>query len=62
MVLVLTGLVAFYLVAATVFVIVVEIVHPGTDVSKVTESLDTMITAILGALLGLIAGRSEEKS
>jgi|SoimicMinimDraft_4_1059732.scaffolds.fasta_scaffold182086_2 amino acid transporter len=61
LVLILTVVVAFYIVGATSFVIIVELRDSNVDTSKITYSLNSMITAVLGALLGLIAGRSDSK-
>jgi energy-converting hydrogenase Eha subunit A len=62
LIIVLTGIVAFYILAATIAVVVIKIKNYSADVSAITNSLDTMITAILGALLGLLAGRGLDKS
>lgn len=62
LILILTGIVAFYIIGATGFVIIVELRDSSSDTSAVVDSLDTMITAILGALLGLLAGRGGDKS
>lgn len=61
LVLVLTGVVAFYIVSATTLVIVIELNDPTSDTSGLVNSLSAMITGVLGALLGLIAGRSDVK-
>lgn len=60
LIILLTVIVAFYIVAGTIGVIVIELNDPLTDTSRIADSLYTMITAILGALLGLLAGRSEK--
>lgn len=60
LIILLTMIVAFYIVAGTIAVIVIELNDPDTDTSRIADSLYTMITAILGALLGLLAGRSEK--
>ncbi|MET0787249.1 MAG: hypothetical protein ABWY25_11160 [Paenisporosarcina sp.] len=62
LILILTGVVAFYIVAATLAVIIIKMNNFAADVSGITNSLDTMITAILGALLGLLAGRGMDRS
>jgi energy-converting hydrogenase Eha subunit A len=61
LILVLTGVIAFYIVAATLLVIIIELNDPSADTSGIVGSLSAMITGILGALLGLIAGRSDLK-
>lgn len=38
---------------------IMEIANPETDTSQVVDSLTAIITTILGALLGLIAGKSD---
>ena len=61
LILVLTGIVAFYIVTATLLVVIIEVNDPKSDTSNLVSSLTAMITGVLGALLGLIAGRSEIK-
>jgi hypothetical protein len=61
LVLVLTGVVAFYIVTATLLVVIIEVNDPTSDTSSIVSSLTAMITGVLGALLGLIAGRSDIK-
>jgi hypothetical protein len=59
MTLVLIGVVAFSILATGATVAIIEIIHPEIDTSKTVEALSTTITGILGALLGLIAGKSD---
>jgi type IV secretory pathway VirB2 component (pilin) len=61
LILILTGIVAFYIVVATLAVVIIKLNNFSADVSGITNSLDTMITAILGALLGLLAGRGMDR-
>lgn len=58
LIIVLTGVVAFYIVLATLYVVFAELHNPEIDTSKITTSLSSMISGVLGALLGLIAGKS----
>jgi hypothetical protein len=59
MVLALTGVVSLLLVGIAATVAIVEIVEPTADTSRIVESLTSIISGILGALLGLLAGKSE---
>jgi uncharacterized sodium:solute symporter family permease YidK len=38
---------------------VIALVHPETDISRAVESMISVISGIVGALLGLLAGRTE---
>jgi predicted Co/Zn/Cd cation transporter (cation efflux family) len=58
MVLVFTGLVAFTIVALGTLVAIIELRDPDQDTQPMVQSLFSLISATLGALLGLIAGRS----
>lgn len=53
-----TVVVAVLIVGFGVAVIVVELVNPETDTSDAVRGLTTIITSILSALLGLLAGRT----
>jgi hypothetical protein len=59
MILVLVFVVSVSILATGATVAVIEIAHPESDTTTVVESLTSTITGIIGALLGLIAGRSE---
>ncbi len=59
MVIVFTFVVAFAMLATGALVAVVEIRDPETDTTDVTRTLFTAINIVLGALLGLLAGKSE---
>jgi len=54
-----TGLIAFVIVLGAIAVVVAEIANPANDTSQVVDGLTSIITGILGALLGLLAGKSE---
>ena len=56
--LVFTFVVGFSILAIGTMIAVVEIRDPDTDTASITQALMTLISGILGALLGLIAGRS----
>jgi len=58
LVLVFTFVVGFAIIAIGATVAIVEIRDPDTDTASITQALMTLISGILGALLGLIAGRS----
>ena len=55
-------MVAFSLVATGALVAVLEIRDPEADTSNIVDVLFTSITIILGALLGLLAGKAEAVS
>jgi uncharacterized membrane protein len=59
LILVLTAIVGFYIVSATIIVFVTELRDPRADTSDITNRLSDIVTGILVALLGLIAGRSQ---
>lgn len=58
LIIVLTIIVAFFIISTTLYVIFAEIHDPLIDTSKIAEGLSNIISAILGALLGLIAGKT----
>ena len=58
MVLVFTGIVAFTLVGLGVIILVVEVRHPNADTALLVNTMMSLVSGILGALLGLIAGKS----
>jgi hypothetical protein len=59
MVLIFTLVVAFSLVATGFWVAFIEIRNPEADTDSAVDVLFTTPTVILGALLGLLAGKSE---
>jgi hypothetical protein len=59
MVLTLTFVVAFAILATGATVAVIEIIHPESDTTGITDGLMTIVTGIVGALLGLIAGKND---
>ena len=58
MVLAFTGVVCFSLIMTGVTIAIIEIKDPTTDTNTITQSLISLISGILGALLGLIAGKT----
>jgi uncharacterized membrane protein len=62
MILSLTFVVVFAILATGASVAIIEIVHPESDTTGVVDGLMTIVTGIVGALLGLIAGRNEPPS
>ena len=58
MVITFVAIVAFILIASSVTIMIVEIKDPETDTTTITQSLISLISGILGALLGLIAGKT----
>ena len=58
MVLTFVATVSFMLVAMGTAIVVVKVRDPTADVDVITQSLISLVSAILGALLGLIAGKA----
>lgn len=42
-------------------VMVIEVVSPRTDTTPIISSLISIITGVVGALLGLIAGKADKQ-
>lgn len=61
-VLALTFVVAFAILATGATVAIIEIIHPETDTTSITDGLMTIVTGIVGALLGLIAGKNDSSA
>ena len=59
MVLVFTFVVAFAIVGLSVMILIVEVKNPEADTGLIANTLMTLVGGILGALLGLIAGKSD---
>ena len=59
MVLLFTFIVGFSIVATGATVAIIEIRNPETDTDSIVNAMLSIISGILGALLGLIAGKSE---
>jgi hypothetical protein len=53
-----TFVVAFSIMATAGVVVVAEVRDPEVDTSTIVQALLTLISGILGALLGLLAGRA----
>jgi hypothetical protein len=62
MVLVFTFTVAFMIVGMSVLILVVETRNPEADTGIIANTLMSLVSGILGALLGLIAGKSSSGS
>ena len=58
MILVFTGVVAFMIVGMGILVLLVELRNPEADTGIIANTLMSLVSGILGALLGLIAGKS----
>lgn len=58
MVLVFTFVVAFMLMGVGTMIIVVEMRNPQADTALVASTLMNIVSGVVGALLGLIAGKS----
>ncbi len=59
MVLVFTFTVAFMIVGLSVLILIVEVKNPAADTGIIANTLMSLVSGILGALLGLIAGKSQ---
>jgi hypothetical protein len=59
MILSLTFVVVFAILATGASVALIEILHPESDTTGIVDGLMTIVTGIVGALLGLIAGRND---
>jgi hypothetical protein len=46
------------MVTVTIGVIVARVIHPEIDLSKAAESINNMLSTIIGALVGFISGRA----
>jgi hypothetical protein len=57
-----TFVVAFSLMATGATIAIIEIRDPDTDTDSATEILFTAITIVIGALLGLLAGKPANTS
>lgn len=62
MVLTFTFVVSFSLLAMGATIAIVEIRNPTADTDTATDVLFTAITIVIGALLGLLAGKSSAVS
>ena len=59
MVICFTFVVSFAIVGLGVMIIFVEVRNPEADTGLIANTLMTLVGGILGALLGLIAGKSD---
>ena len=62
MILTFTFLVAFAIAATGALVGYITITEPTRDVSNIMDKVFALLTGIVGALLGLLAGRGEAAS
>ena len=58
MVLAFTFVVAFAICGLGVLIVVVEANNPEADTGVIANTLSTLVSGILGALLGLLAGKA----
>lgn len=58
MVLTFTFVVGFAIIGLGVLIVLVESRNPEADTGVIANTLSTLISGILGALLGVLAGRS----
>jgi CHASE1-domain containing sensor protein len=55
--LILAGVVAFVTMATAGAVLYIEITNPGQDITKAAEAIARIISVIIAALVGYMAGR-----
>lgn len=53
-----TFVVGFMIVGLSVLILIVEVKNPAADTGIIANTLMSLVSGILGALLGLIAGKS----
>jgi hypothetical protein len=58
MILTFTFVVGFMIVGLSVLILIVETRNPAADTGIIANTLMSLVSGILGALLGLIAGKS----
>ena len=58
MIMVFTFVVGFMIVGLSVLILIVEVKNPAADTGIIANTLMSLVSGILGALLGLIAGKS----
>jgi hypothetical protein len=58
MIMVFTFVVGFMICGLSVLILVVEVRNPAADTGIIANTLMSLVSGILGALLGLIAGKS----
>lgn len=56
-VLVITGVIAFVIVASMVGIILIELLHPETDTEPMIRMESEILGVLVGALVGFIGGR-----
>jgi len=59
MILIFTVVVSISILCTGATIAIIEIKDPATDTTAIVETMTATITTIIGALLGLIAGKSE---
>jgi len=59
MIMVFTFVVGFMIVGLSVLILIVEVKNPAADTGIIANTLMSLVSGILGALLGLIAGKSQ---
>jgi len=62
MILVFTFIVGFFIIGLSVLILVVETRNPEADTGIIANTLASLVSGILGALLGVIAGKSSADS
>lgn len=60
MILLLTATVCLAILFTGAYLAVLKLTNPGQDTTSAQEGLTSMISGVLGALLGLLAGKSDK--
>jgi hypothetical protein len=58
MILMFTFIIGFTIVGLSVLILIIEVKNPAADTGIMANTIMSLVSGILGALLGLIAGKS----
>lgn len=61
-ILAITGVVCVIVLGGALFIILVEVFHPGTDTSRVISLLADTINTLIGVMAGFLAGKTHSVS
>lgn len=61
-VIIFAGVVAAIMIITVIGSVILKLVHPGIDLSKVSEVVTNTLGTLVGALVGFIGGRAYGKS
>ena len=60
LVLLFAAVVTFFILVGWIVIAVIQIRDPGADTNTMVQTLVSLVSGILGALLGLIAGKADK--